>query len=70
MDGPSGRLLSAGDHAAIGETVGVDSPDDLNWPSPGELAAGRLLYEPDAAVVRAHLVGPLARNMSWPPSIH
>lgn len=50
-----------------GETVGVDSPDELTWPPPGEIAAGRLLYEPDAAVVRAHLVGPLARQYELAP---
>ncbi len=50
-----------------GEAVWADSREELTWPSPGELAPGRLLYEPDAAVVRARLVGPLARRHELAP---
>ena len=45
-----------------GETIGADEADELRWPTPAPIKPGMLLFEPDGAVVRANLVGVLARK--------
>ncbi len=50
-----------------GESIVAHSEDELAWPSTEPPRAGRLLAEPDAAVVRANLVGVLARRCELAP---
>ena len=50
-----------------GESIHADSDADLAWPAPEPPAPGLLLYEPDAAVIRAHLTGVLARRHALAP---
>ncbi len=50
-----------------GESMAVSSPDELVWPGPAAVQAGGWLYEPDNAVIRAGLVGYLARRHELAP---
>jgi len=51
-----------------GESVSAAANDDaMIWPPPRLPAADCLLFEPDPAVIRAHLVGPLARRHGLSP---
>ncbi len=54
-------VLPAGDSVFSSE---VDPPA---WPEPRELRPGCFLYEPDAAVIRAGLVGAVARQLELAP---
>lgn len=50
-----------------GESVTADAADQLAWPSPRAIQPGDYLYEPDAAIIRADLVGVLARRHNLTP---
>ncbi len=50
-----------------GTTLSADSADALAWPPRGKLRAGAYLLEPDPAVIRANLVGVLARQLDAQP---
>lgn len=50
-----------------GESISADSNEPLIWPDPQTIQAGWLLFEPDAAVIRANLVGVLARQHNLAP---
>lgn len=52
---PSGQSLSAGPN------------DDTDWPEPRDPRAGGFIFEPDPAVIRANLVGPLATQHGLAP---
>lgn len=66
----TGRFISAHRRATVlpeGETLSAESPADLAWPAPGVLRPGDYLLEPDPAVIRANLVGVLARQAGASP---
>ena len=44
-----------------GESISAATDDELRWPESRPITPDGYLLEPDAAVIRAHLVGPLAR---------
>jgi len=50
-----------------GESVSAGSDEQLDWPTHETIQAGRLLFEPDAAVIRANLVGVLAKQHNLAP---
>lgn len=50
-----------------GESVFAGEGDLLAWPEPRGLQPGCFLYEPDAAVIRADLVGVVARKFDLGP---
>ncbi len=49
------------------ESIAADTHDDLTWPEPRTPVEGDYLYEPDPAVIRANLVGLLARRRNLQP---
>jgi hypothetical protein len=66
----TGRFAQTHRRATVlpsGESIHADSDADLAWPATEEPSAGRLLYEPDPAVIRAHLVGVFARQHGLAP---
>jgi hypothetical protein len=50
-----------------GASIQADNREALTWPEPQVVEPGRILYEPDPAVIRANLVGPLARQIGAAP---
>jgi SAM-dependent methyltransferase len=66
----TGRFAQAHRRATVlpaGESVIAVPGDDLTWPQPRPLQTGLVLYEPDAAVIRADLVGVIARQFDLRP---
>lgn len=66
----TGRFATTHRRATVlpsGESI--DAKDDflLEWPEPQPIQPGQFLLEPDPAVIRAHLVGPLARQHDLAP---
>ena len=57
-------LAGDGAHAAGPHTLPGEADDPGRWSPP---PTGRYLYEPDPAVIRAHLVGTLAAQMNAAP---
>lgn len=49
------------------ERITADSKDELRWPDTNPVLPDHYIYEPDAAVIRANLVGPLARRYELAP---
>lgn len=50
-----------------GESIAAGEEDALGWPATAALRPGTLLFEPDGAVIRANLVGVLARRYGLSP---
>jgi len=50
-----------------GESISASAGDSLTWPGPRQVEPGLWLFEPDPAVIRANLVGPLAHRFSLAP---
>jgi len=50
-----------------GESVTAGESDELRWPPPAAIKPDMLIFEPDGAVVRANLVGILARKYELSP---
>lgn len=66
----TGRFRQAHRRATVlpaGESVSAKAGDDLTWPEPRPPEAGLVLYEPDASVIRAGLVGVVARRLGLAP---
>lgn len=66
----TGRLARARRSATVlpeNETIAAMTDDELKWPAAEAPQPGRWLHEPDGAVVRANLVGVLARRHSLAP---
>lgn len=66
----TGRLRQGLYRATVlpaGESLTVEHEAELTWPAPRALGPGLILYEPDPAVIRAQLVGPLARRLNAAP---
>jgi len=66
----TGRFAQAHRRATVlpaGESATAAPDDDLTWPEPQPLRAGLILCEPDAAVIRAGLVGVVARRFGLAP---
>lgn len=66
----TGSLQSASRRATVlpwGETIASDSGEPPAWPEPEEPLPGLYLLEPDAAVIRADLVGALAARHDLAP---
>ncbi|NLX12717.1 MAG: class I SAM-dependent methyltransferase [Phycisphaerales bacterium] len=49
------------------ESITAGIHDDLSWPEPAKPVEGNYLFEPDPAVIRANLVGLLARRHTLQP---
>jgi hypothetical protein len=66
----TGRLATARRRATAlpsGETIASDTDTPPPWPAPAALQPGRFIFEPDAAVIRANLVGLLAARHKLRP---
>lgn len=66
----TGRLATAHRRATVlpsGESLAADSDADLTWPATRPPNPGLYLLEPDPAVIRANLVGLLARKLACHP---
>lgn len=66
----TGRLARARRSATVlpeGEHLEAGSDADLTWPDPVGIRPGHFLHEPDTAVIRADLVGLLARQYGLAP---
>lgn len=66
----TGRLARAKRSATVlpvGQTISADADTPLDWPEPKPPEQGAFLYEPDSAVIRANLVGLLARQLDLAP---
>ncbi len=50
-----------------GGSIAASVDDELTWPAPAPITSEEWLFEPDSAVVRADLVGLLARRHSLAP---
>lgn len=50
-----------------GESISANAGESLDWPEPGTIQSDGLLFEPDPAVIRANLVGILARQHNLAP---
>jgi len=50
-----------------GESISADMNESLAWPAPALIEPGWLIFEPDPAVIRADLVGVLARRHDLAP---
>lgn len=61
------RALRSATVLPAGATIHADHEEDMPWPEPRAVAPGMILHEPDAAVIRADLVGVLARRHSLAP---
>lgn len=62
----TGRFQTALHRATVlptGETISAMCTAELAWPEPRPVEPGLYLLEPDAAVIRAHLVGVLAQRL-------
>ncbi|HSW44948.1 MAG TPA: class I SAM-dependent methyltransferase [Phycisphaerae bacterium] len=66
----TGRFQQAYRRATVlpgGESIAATATDDLAWPASQPVEPGAWLFEPDAAVIRADLVGRLARKSDLAP---
>ncbi len=66
----TGELATACRRATVlpeKESIAADTHDDLTWPQSRIPVEGDYLYEPDPAVIRANLVGVLARKHALRP---
>lgn len=66
----TGRFCQARRRATVlpsGDSASASGDDSLTWPEPGRLEPGLVLYEPDSAVIRADLVGAVARQFNLVP---
>jgi len=66
----TGRFKQAHRRATVlpsGESISAATDDPLDWPPPGRVRPGCILHEPDAAVIRANLVGKLAHTYELAP---
>lgn len=66
----TGRFASAHRRATVlpsGNSLAAQSADELPWPESRPARPGDYLFEPDPAVIRAHLVGVLARDLGARP---
>jgi SAM-dependent methyltransferase len=66
----TGRFQNAHRRATAlpaGESISAAAGDLLTWPGPRPVESGRWLFEPDPAVIRANLVGPLACQFNLAP---
>ena len=66
----TGKLKTIARRATLlpsGATLAVEADESLFWPASAIAKPGMFLHEPDSAVVRANLVGPLARREHLSP---
>lgn len=66
----TGRFAGAHRRATVlpsGQSIDAQSEADLAWPAAAPVEPGAYLVEPDAAVIRANLVGVLARRLTAAP---
>lgn len=66
----TGRFQQARRRATVlpsGESIVAEGSDDSAWPDPGSISSEKWLFEPDPAVIRADLVGILARRLGLAP---
>jgi hypothetical protein len=66
----TGRFVSAHRRATVlpaGDSLAAASENDLEWPPARTMQPGAYLLEPDPAVIRANLVGLLARQLDACP---
>lgn len=66
----TGRFITAHRRATVlpsGESLSVQSKQESVWPPARSVESGAYLFEPDPAIIRANLVGPLARQLDAGP---
>ncbi len=66
----TGRFRQAQRRATVlpgGESVAASEHDAIEWPAAQPIKAGQILFEPDAAVIRANLAGVVARRYALAP---
>ncbi len=66
----TGKLRTACRRATLlpeAETIVADTIEEMTWPEAQPPRPGMILYEPDAAVIRANLAGVLARRYEHRP---